>query len=118
MSFLQWFSENRELVLICLGLCVNAAGLLYNVIKYLRAGGLKNAKGLLALRDAARRFECEAENTAGLTGAQKLALVLSRLREFCAQMGYRYDAEQLTAAVEEDIAFSREVNATKSEELE
>ena len=118
MFFLQWLTENRELLFICLGIVINAAALLYNVVKYLRARGGKNAKVLLAIRDAARRFECEAENAGALTGAEKLAYVLEKLREFTDRMGYAYQETQLIAMVEEDIAFSREVNADKSEELE
>ena len=118
MLFLQWLTQNRELMFICIGVLINAVGLLYNVMKYLRAGGVKSSKMLLAMRDAARRFECEAENEQGLTGAQKLAFVLEKLRQLSEKMKYPYDEKQMIAMIEEDIAFSREVNATKSEELE
>ena len=99
-------------------LAVNALALVMNVRKYLRMGGGSHAQGMLAILEAARRFECEAEQMTGYSGAEKLQYVLSRLRVFTADMGYPYDEEALRAAVESDIAFSKEVNADKSERLE
>ena len=118
MDFLQWLSENKELICIFLGILINAAGLAYSIYKYLRAKGVQGAMMLLPeLYLAARRFECEAEHTT-LNGKEKLAYVLERLRLFAKEQGVERSDEELIAIVEADIAFSKEVNATKSEVLE
>jgi hypothetical protein len=115
---LQWLQENGDLLCICLGIVINALGLAYSIYKYLRAKGVQGAAELLpALYQAARRFECEAEATA-LKGEEKLAFVLERLRLFTAEQGVPRSDEELIAIVEADIAFSKEVNAPKSEVLE
>lgn len=118
MNFLQWLSENKELICIALGILINAVGLAYSIYKYLRAKGVQGAMTLLPeLYLAARRFECEAEATS-LSGEQKLAYVVERLRVFASEQGVPRSDEELIAIVEADIAFSKEVNATKSEVLE
>ena len=118
MHFLQWIGENWGIVCVWIGLLVNSAGLVYNLCKLLRTGGLRRAQDWIAVREAARRFECEAEELTHLGGAEKLQYVLCRLREYVAELGAHFTEEELTAAVEADIAFSKEVNATKSELLE
>ena len=118
MKVLQWLSENKELICICLGIAINAVGLVYSIYKYLRAKGVQGAAALLPeLYLAARRLECEAEHTS-LTGEEKLLYALERLRALCAEQGVKRSDEELIAIVEADIAFSKEVNATKSEVLE
>ncbi len=118
MKVLQWLSENKELICIILGILINAVGLIYSIYKYLRAKGVQGAAALLPeLYLAARRLECEAEHTA-LSGEDKLLYVMERLRAFCAEQGILRSDEELRAIVEDDIAFSKEVNATKSEVLE
>ena len=44
--------------------------------------------------------------------------MLSRLRIFTAELGLAFDEERLIAQIEADIAFSKAVNAHKSERLE
>lgn len=118
MSFLEWLAQNWEIVCVCFGLVVNALALTMNIRKYLHIGGACTTQGMLAILEAARRFECEAELMTGYSGAEKLQYVLSRLRVFTADMGYPYDEEALRSTVEADIAFSKAVNADKSERLE
>lgn len=118
MSFLRICSENWELICICLGIAVNALGLVCNIVKYVRSGGKLHAQQLSCLLEAARTYECEAELIEGADGAEKLEYVLSRMRQYTAEMGYVYDEAALIRAVEADIAFSKRVNATKSEWLE
>lgn len=110
--------ENWELVCICFGIFVNALGLLYNVLRYVRAGGLRHAGEWQDLLCALRKYECEAEGMQGLDGAAKLEYVLEKMREYAEVLGEEYDREMLTAAISKDIAFANELNAIKSERLE
>ncbi len=118
MSFFEWLSENWEIVCIFFGIFVNALGLFYNVIKYWRGGGFRRAEEHLELLCAARRFVCEAERLEDASGAEKLQYVLLHLREFADEMRYAFDEAEMMRCIEEDIAFSKQVNATKSEVLE
>lgn len=118
MNFFEWLGGNWELVCILFGIFVNALGLAYNVVKYLRSGGFRRAEQRLAILEAARQYECEAEAMENYTGAEKLQYVLSRLRSFTAEMNVAFDEGELTSLVEADIAFSKRVNADKSEALE
>ncbi len=117
-TVLEWLAGNWELICICFGVLVNAVGLVYNVTRYVRAGGLRRAQGWQELIAAARKYESEAEGIGGLDGAAKLEYVLLKLREYTELLGYEYDREALTEMVEKDIAFANELNAIKSERLE
>jgi len=114
----EWFGENWELICIWFGILINAAGLFYNVSRYVRAGGLRRAEGWQELLAAVRKYECEAETMEGLDGAAKLEYVLGNLREYTALLGYEYDEEMLTGVVESDIGFANEINAIKRERLQ
>ena len=59
-----------------------------------------------------------AEGFPSYTSAEKLQYVLSRLRIFTAELGCDFDEAALTERIEADIAFSKEVNADKSERLD
>ena len=110
--------ENWELICICFGIFVNLLGLLYNVIRYVRAGGLRRAGDWQELLYMLREYECEAEGTQGLDGAAKLEYVLGKMREYTDAIGEAYDREVLSALVARDIAFANEINDIKSERLE
>ena len=110
--------ENWELVCICFGIFVNLLGLVYNVIRYVRAGGLRRAGDWQELLCVLRKYECEAEGTQGLDGAAKLEYVLGKMREYTDAIGEAYDRDVLTALVTKDIAFANEMNDIKSERLE
>ena len=118
MNILLWLNQNWELICICFGILVNLAGLVYNVLKFCRSGQARQAADWLAVLEAAREFEKEAEAFADYSAAEKLQYVLSRLRVFTAELGCSFDEERLTAQIEADIAFSKAVNARKSERLE
>ncbi len=111
-------SENWELICICFGLFVNALGLVYNIVRYVRAGGLRRAGDWQEMLAALRRYECEAEGTHGLDGAGRLEYVLSKMREYTDALGEEYDREMLETMVARDIGFANEINAIKSERLE
>ena len=111
-------SENWELICICFGLFVNAIGLLYNVIRYVRAGGLRHAGEWEEMLAALRRYECEAERLGALDGAGKMEYVLAKMRDYTEALGESYDREAFGEMVEKDIAFANEINAIKSERLE
>ena len=115
---LNWIGENWGLICICFGILINAVGLVYNVTRYVRAGGLRRAEGWQELLAAARKYECEAESIAGLDGAAKLEYVLSGLQEYTALLGFEYDREMLAGMVEKDIDFVNEMNDIKSERPE
>ena len=114
----NWLSQNWGLICICFGILINAAGLAYNVTRYVRAGGLRRAEGWQELLAAVHKYECEAEGMEGMDGAAKLEYVLSRLREYTALLGFEYDREMLVDVVEKDIAFVNEMKDIKSERLE
>ena len=118
MSFFHYLSENWELVCIAFGVFVNAVGLFYNVVKYLRRGGVRRVENLLALAQKARDLACEAEELEHASGPEKLEYALSRLRQYAKEVGEGADEEELVAMLEEEIAFSKRVNADKSEVLE
>lgn len=118
MNMLLWLEQNWEMICICFGILVNLAGLAYNVFKLCRSGKTKNAHHWIAILEAAREFEKEAETFADYSATEKLQYVLSRLRVFTAELGCAFDEERLIAQIEADIAFSKAVNAQKSERLE
>ena len=118
MEFLKWLSLHWELIFICFGILVNLAGVVYNILKFCRAGHNKSAAMWLCVLEAAREYEKEAEAFTHYTAAEKLQYVLSRLRIFTAELGLAFDEERLIAQIEADIAFSKAVNAHKSERLE
>ena len=118
MNVLLWLNENWELICICFGILVNAAGVAYNICKLCRSGHAKSAARWLTILEAARQYEIEAERFEDYTAAEKLHYVLSRLRTLSAELGIPFDEARLTAQIEADIAFSKEVNAQKSERLE
>ncbi len=118
MTVLLWLEGNWETICICFGILVNLAGLAYNIYKLCRSGHAKSAADWIAILEAAREFEKEAETFADYSAAEKLQYVLSRLRVFTAELGYPFDEESLIAQIEADIAFTKAVNAHKSERLE
>ena len=113
-----WLNQNWELICICFGILVNAVGVAYNVYKLCRGTHGKSAAKWLAILDAARQYEIEAEQFESYTATEKLQYVLSRLRVLTAELGYPFDEARLRARIEADIAFSKEVNATKSDRLD
>ena len=115
---LELMKENWELICICFGIFVNAIGLLYNVIRYVRAGGLRHTGEWKELLCVLRKYECEAEGITGLDGAGKLEYVLAKMREYSESIGLEYDRETLEETVARDITFVNEMNDIKSERLE
>ena len=111
-------SETWELICICFGLFVNAVGLLYNVIRCVRAGGLHRVAEWEEMLAVLRRYECEAERLGILDGEGKLEYVLAKMRDYTEALGEKYEREAFAQAVEKDIAFANEMNAIKSERLE
>ena len=118
MNVMLWIEDNWEMICICFGIFVNLLGLGYNVFKIWRSGHVKSVADWLAVMEAAREFEQEAETFSCYSAAEKLQYVLSRLRVFTAEIGCEFDEERLIAQIEADIAFSKAVNARKSERLE
>ena len=118
MDFFEWIGANWELVGICFGILVNAAGLAYNVYKLCRSGKLKALQQATILAEAAREYEKEAEQFEGYSSAEKLHYVLSRLHTLSAELGCPYDEGKMIGIVESDIAFSKCVNAQSADKLE
>ncbi|MBQ8341144.1 MAG: hypothetical protein IJY22_02050 [Clostridia bacterium] len=118
MAFLQWINANWDLILVLFGIAVNAVGLIYNICKLCRNGKAKRAFQWIRILEAARQYEIEAESFSSYTSQEKLQYVLSRLRIFTAELGCEFDEVALTERIEADIAFSKEVNADKSERLD
>lgn len=115
---MEWLQTNWEFICILFGILVNALGLAYNVYKFYRSGCAKSSANWLAILEAMRQYEREAEAFTEYSSAEKLQYVLSRLRVFTSDLGCGFDEEKLIAQVEADIAFSKEVNADKSARLE
>ncbi|MBQ9099509.1 MAG: hypothetical protein IJY50_08810 [Clostridia bacterium] len=118
MNVILWLNRNWELICICLGVLVNALGLVYNICRSFRAGRTKSAEDWLAILEAAREYECEAERLVHYDAAEKLQYVLSRLRLFVAERGCSFDESAMIEQIEADIAFSKQVNSTDREHLE
>ena len=118
MAFVQWIRDNWDLILVLFGVAVNALGLVYNVCRLCRTGKAKNAANWIKLLEAARQYEIEAERFTEYSSEEKLQYVLSRLRIFTAELGCTFDEAALKAEIESDIAFSKAVNADKSDRLE
>ncbi|MBE6703238.1 MAG: hypothetical protein E7585_07515 [Ruminococcaceae bacterium] len=118
MNILQWINGNWQLICICFGLLFNMAGLIYNICKSCRSGRMGNAADWIAVIEAARQYEKEAEGFADYSAAEKLQYVLARLRVFTAELGCQFDEERITAQIEADIAFSKAVNAKNAEQLD
>ena len=110
MNILQWIDENWELICICFGLLFNFVGLIYNLCRARRCGAMTNAADWMAILEAARQYEKEAEGFSDYSGAEKLQYVLSRLRVFTAELGCRFDEEAIISHIEADIDFSKAVN--------
>ena len=118
MTVMLWLEENWEMICIWFGILVNLLGVGYNVFKLCRTKHAGGAADWIAILEAAREFEQEAETFADYSATEKLQYVLSRLRIFTAELGLAFDEERLIAQIEADIAFSKAVNAHKSERLE
>jgi hypothetical protein len=118
MNALLWLEQSWETICICFGILVNLAGLAYNVFKLCRSGHARQAADWLVVLEAARELEKEAESIPGLTAAEKLQYVLSRLQVVTEELGCEFDKDRIEAQIEADIAFSKAVNARKSERLE
>jgi hypothetical protein len=110
MNAMLWLEENWEMICICFGIFVNLLGLGYNVFKLCRAGRIKSAAQWIAVMEAAREFEQEAETFERYSAAEKLQYVLSRLRVFTAELGCRFDEEAIIGRIEADIDFSKAIN--------
>ena len=115
---MDMIGENWELICIGFGLLVNAVGLLYNVIRFFRRGGLRRVSEWQELLNVLHGYECEAEGIVGLDGVGKLEYVLSKMREYTEIAGLLYDREMLEEAVARDIGFANELSSIKSERLE
>ena len=118
MEIFNTISLNWELICIAFGVLVNLAGFVFNITKLCRAGRGSDAETWLALIEAARVYEQEAEGFVHYTSAEKLQYVLSRLRVFTAELGCGFDEERLIEQISADIAFSKAVNAEKGEGLD
>lgn len=111
MQILKWFTENPQAITLLLGILINLAGLIYNLCEYVRSGRGKDVRGWLRILEAARQFEIEAEEIPGYGAAEKLSYVLEKLSIFAAEQGLPFDAEECRKQVEEDIAFTKKINA-------
>lgn len=111
MQFMKWFTENPQAITLLLGIIINFVGLAYNLYEYIRSGKGRDVHGWLRILEAARQFEMEAEAMPELSSAEKLSFVLEKLSIFTAEQGLPFDAEKCRRQVEEDIAFSKQVNA-------
>ena len=119
MTMLEWIATNWEIVGICFGILVNAAGLAYNIYKFCRVGKLRALQNMNALFEAAREYELQAEQFEGYTSAEKLNYVLSRLRVLASELGCAFDEAEMVARVESDIAYTKGINSkVKGEALE
>ena len=70
MNILLWLNENWELICICFGILVNAAGVASNIYKLCRSGHAKGAARWLTILEAARQYEVEAEQFQDYTAAE------------------------------------------------
>ena len=113
MNVLRWIQENRELLYVCFGLLLNLVGVIYHVWRSCRVGGMSQPEDWLAILEAARQFEQEAELLFEGSTAEKLQYVLSKLRAFTAERGLPFEEARLTKQIEADM--TRERDQGKSE---
>ena len=110
MRIFEWIILNWEFICVALAVIVNAAAVVYQIVKLCRAGKMSDAETWLALIEAARAYEKEAEVLGG-SAAEKLEYVLSHLHKFTDRLGCYYDRDRLIELIEADIAFTKIVNA-------
>ncbi len=114
MAFFEWITANWELICVFFGIIVNAVCVVYNLIEaFCSEEG--SAKAWIALLEAAREYEIEAERFSTYSGAEKLQYVLTRLRALAAEFDHPFDEEKLVEQIRADIAFSKAVNAGESD---
>ena len=106
---------NWELICVALAVLVNTVAAIYNLIRLCRSGKMTEAETWLALIEAARIYEKEAEILGGNAG-EKLEYVLSNLHRFTDKLGCYYDRDRLIELIEGDIAFAKAINPTQRTE--
>ena len=100
---------NWELICVALAVLVNTVAAFYNLIRLCRSGKMTDAETWLALIEAARIYEKEAEILGGDAG-EKLEYVLANLHRFTDKLGCYYDRDRLIELIEGDIAFAKAIN--------
>jgi hypothetical protein len=105
--------ENVDTVVLILAIVLNAAMLIYSLVRSFVSDKGSALEKWVKLMEAARIYEAEAEGFAHYSAAEKLNYVLSRLRTDAAAIGVPFEEEKVTAAVEADIAFTKTVNCTE-----
>ena len=112
MKVFEWVIFNWEFICVVLAVIVNSIAMIYNIVKLCRTGKMSDAETWLALIEAARAYEKEAEILGGDAG-EKLEYVLANLHKFTDKLGCYYDRERLIELIESDIAFANLINPPK-----
>ncbi len=110
MAFLESMAANREAVALFVAITVNLVLLILQLVRFLKSTPGSPVEKWKALMTFAKNLEIEAESMPGLSGAEKLAFVLSQLREKAKALGYPATDAEMKAAVEADVALSKQLN--------
>ena len=111
--------RNLEVILSLSGTLLGfAVSLITVLVKYFNSVKAKRrAEQVIEIGKAVIPFIEKAETFAGYTGAEKKEYVLTKANQFALEKGFRYDAEQVSAKIEELVSLTKEVNKREKDKL-
>lgn len=108
--------ENLEIILSAAG---TALGLLVTTVTFL-AKFIKNAKAkkvaenIVDISNALIGYIEEAETFLNYSGEEKKQYVMTKANQFAIESGIKFDAETVSAKIEELVGMTKQVNTNKS----
>ena len=96
--------EIMELISLCISLLIPIIGFVTALIKVVKD------RNWNLLKSALCEFVIKAEEMLGATGEEKKNAVLGWTQEFCQKQGIKFDADQVSGAIEKLIEVSKKVN--------
>lgn len=108
--------ENLEIILSVAG---TALGLLVTTVTFL-AKFIKNAKAkkaaenIVDISNALIGYIEEAETFLNYSGEEKKQYVMTKANQFAIESGIKFDAEAVSAKIEELVGMTKQVNVNKS----
>ena len=97
--------EITDALPLIVSLLVSLVGLISAIIKIIKEKKWNDVKSTLC------DFIVKAEESEANSGEEKKNLVLNWAQDFCQKQGYKFDANQVSAAIEKLLDFSKKVNA-------
>ena len=111
--------QNLETIL---AVTATAVGLLITAVtflmKFLKSGKAKKAaEGILQISNAVLPYIKQAEELINYSGEEKKDFVMAKANQFAAEIGVPFDAEQVSAKIEELILLTKTVNERPQDKL-